>query len=1143
MLRNRSFFDWGRFYASLVALVAFVAAMIVPTPTLAVGGVNGSLRGQIIDSKLGSPVAGVTVSVTSPSGSYKDTTDSSGRFEFLQLPSDTYIVSFQKQGFEPQTVTGVNILGDATVDLGKISFLKSLTTVARVSARSSGSAFQPSQTQDTYTVSGQRITQALGNQYSTDEATLLQSVPGVIPTFDTGSQGLSVRGSLNVELGYQFDGVPFTAPFFDANGSQGFLNNLAGGTGGSIQVVSGAGDATQGNSAGGTINTIAPRGSYPGSATLDLEVADPYYNHTLNFNDSFATKSGNISNYFAYSGSRFVPMYAPYGAPASQQNGVSANPNGSYYGDSRVDHDDLLDNFVFKFGKNNTQSVQILERTADVRAYGGYGGLNGLQYFSNPNSSFYSALNFDVPGITSAQATQYIQSLTPSIPYQTVGNTPVFQPDEVEANPVQFFKAEYTNSLNSSTFFSTTYYNWQITNGGTDYAEYPTVGLGIGYSATGGSRTGFLADLTKTIGDNQTLTLEGKYENAKPYWDDQAPIIGLALLEGGIFNSYSPTSNYPQISDYYLPETVGQPVSATNPCLGSALDFNPNNPKYTTYNSLNNEIINGQGGCYLYNTLLAQGKFTGTLPQIPTFGISYHGTDQQQWGLGLRDQYSPTSRLHLDLGVRVDGEQNLFGPDQLDASTPSDVNPNKVSNNFIRPREVEPRAALSYQLGPNDSIRLSYGRSTLFFFGQTLGTPINLYNLNSEYYDIPAKDSASDPACGSGTHGPGPGYSTNPTNYQNPAANGGGQSYFFQCQNYAQALVSLYDQQEDAPDLGGFGPPTYNNFDAAYSHQFSKGFLTGWATHVTAYERTGFNIEQNVLLLNGPPNPITGQSSASTFTTTANGQERTFGLEGQVTTPEIPRGRSGFSAYATFDYINEYTTTPPVAGGSSLPILGAQLLSSGQYFRAGFVPPVTLSAGLTYQLKNGVRITPSLLANSGYAFGVGRSSYGYINGVLYNVPENNYGVGVPYAGVGGPGNAYNASYYVDPQVPGSTLNPNVVASRGNSEPAIAGNGRSPAQAYLNLDLEFPAGKNATIGLDIFNLTNNIYTVPVDNTQYQAVATGVAGPQTGKIAASLPYGTSYEYGAGDETKYDGGYLPFTNSAGSGLTFNIYGRFKI
>ena len=298
-----------------------------------------------------------------------------------------------------------------------------------------------------------------------------------------------------------------------------------------------------------------------------------------------------------------------------------------------------------------------------------------------------------------------------------------------------------------------------------------------------------------------------------------------------------------------------------------------------------------------------------------------------------------------------------------------------------------------------------------------------------------------------------------------------------------------------------------------------------------------------MLLLDGPPNPISGQSSASIFTTTANGSEKTFGIEENITTPEIPRGRSGASGYVTFDYISQYTTTPPVAGDASLPILGQELLTTGEYFRSGFVPPVTLSAGVTYQTKSGLRITPSILANGGYAFGVGKSSLGYINGVLYTVPETNFGVNVPYAGIGGPGNAYNASYYVDPQVPGATLHPNVAASRGYNEPAVAGNSLSPPQAYLNLNLEYPIAKNATLGFQIFNLTNNVYSVPEVNTLYQPVSKGVAGPQTGKTSSSLPYGTGYEYGAGDEAYQVGGTLPFTTGFGEGINFNIYGRFKI
>jgi hypothetical protein len=1142
-------FRRGRFFASLLALVGLLGVLVTPIPSLAVGGTSGSLHGQLVASAGGAAVAGAAVTATSPSGTYKATTDGSGSFTFLQIPVDTYVVSFEKTGFEPNTLTGVTVVGDSTVDIGKVSISKSLSTIGRVTARSQGSAFQPSQTQDTYTVSGQRITQALGNEYSTNEAELLQSVPGVIPTYDTANgAGLSVRGSLGVELGYQFDGVPFTAPFFDENGSQGFLNNIVGGSGGSLQVVSGAGDATQGNSGGGTINTIVPRGAYPGSAVLDLELGAPFYNHTLNFNDSFATANGKISNYFAYSGSRYVPEYVPFGANSidQSQSGNTAN-FGTYYAIGSVEHDDLIDNFVFKFGHNNNQSIQILERNADLRGYAGYGGLKGLDYFTDPTTSpggFLTQLStgsivfgpgspIQFPGATVSQQNQYLAKLIPTIPYQPSANALVNTADEVVANPLNFMKFEYTNNINASTYASVTYYNWGLYQGGTDYSNYPSNGVfGTDYQEIGGTRTGFLADITKQIGSDQTITLEGKYENAKPFWDEQAPGIGTyALYLGSLYDNFvAPgVADYPEVSDYFLPAHPGLPVSATNPCLGQGTG--------------KTAIANGAGGCYIYSELLAEGKWTGTLPQIPNFGIDYHNTDEQQWGIGLRDQYSPTPHLHLDLGVRVDGEQNRFGQDQFNASTPSDVNPDKVSNAFIRPREVEPRAAVSYQLGPDDSVRGSYGRSTLFFFGQTLGTPINAASLSPLLDEIPAKDSAQYPACGSGTHGPGTGYAQNPGLDQNPVANGGLPSYFFKCPNYAVSIVSLYDQFFDAPDLGGYGPPTYNNFDFAYSHQFSKGLLKGWANHATAYVRTGFNVEQNQYLASGPPNPITGQTSAAVFTTTANGSERTFGIEEQITTPEIPKGHAGFSAFGTLDYINEYTNTPPVAGGSNLPILDAYLLQSHEYFHAGFIPPVTISTGFTYQLKNGIRITPSLLANTGYAFGVGRSSFGFINGVLYTVPETNYGVGVPYAGVGGPGNAYNASYFVDPQVPGATLKPNIVGSRGYDEPAIAGNGRSPSQAYLNLNVEFPLTKNATVGVEIFNLTNNVYGVPEVNTEYQPVATGIAGPQTGKLATSLPYSSSYVVGAGDESYHNGATLPFLNGYGAGITFNVYGRIKI
>ncbi len=70
-------------------------------------------------------------------------------------------------------------------------------------------------------------------------------------------------------------------PFFDGNGSSGYLANLTGGSGGELQVVSGSGDATQGNIGAGVINIVPPRGTYPATGGFSALVDEPYYNHQL----------------------------------------------------------------------------------------------------------------------------------------------------------------------------------------------------------------------------------------------------------------------------------------------------------------------------------------------------------------------------------------------------------------------------------------------------------------------------------------------------------------------------------------------------------------------------------------------------------------------------------------------------------------------------------------------------------------------------------------------------------------------------------------------------------------------------------------------------------------------------------------------
>src|SRR5579872_2649028 len=252
----------------------------------AAGGVQGNLTGTVQDASTGKSIADVHVVAQAPSGAFGGNTDAAGHFTLLGLPADTYTVSFTKNGYDSVSQPGVAVFGDETNSVGVIRMNSSLRTIVHVNARARSGAYQPTQTQDVTTISGQRITQALGSATNQNEQQLILAAPGAILD---AQNNVTIRGSLNVELGYQYDGVNFTVPFFDGNGSSDYLSNITGGSGGSLQLVSGSGDATQGNIGAGVINIVPPRGTFPADGLVSAQVEEPFYNHQFSLNYGWAT--------------------------------------------------------------------------------------------------------------------------------------------------------------------------------------------------------------------------------------------------------------------------------------------------------------------------------------------------------------------------------------------------------------------------------------------------------------------------------------------------------------------------------------------------------------------------------------------------------------------------------------------------------------------------------------------------------------------------------------------------------------------------------------------------------------------------------------------------------------------------------------
>jgi hypothetical protein len=1097
-------FQLGRRHTAvrLAVCAALVLSLLAPlaTPAYAAGGQYGSVQGTVVDASTKAPIAGATVAMAAPTGNYTTTTNGSGFFNFLGVVVDTYTLSIQAKGYDSLQQSGITVTGDQTIGLGNISLSKTLHTIAHTTSRPLNGAFQPTQTIDQYTVSGNRIIETTGKAATTNENALLLAVPGVTLT-NAGSP--TIRGGSAHEVGYQFDGVTFTEPFLASNGNgestgSGLFNGI-----GNVQVVEGAGDATQGNVGSGVINLIPKRGASPSFGYLDVEAGGPSYFHQLAFEYGFATHDDSFSDYISYNGQRYDP-YHGY---------VNSNPAlfGNYYGRSYQRNDQFLNNAVFKFGHNHNQSLQVLYMNTSAVGYGDYGGVPGQYSPTNPNGFAYypydvpynmgsvfepSGPNFGAePGasqgllafLSGYDANQFsnliaLNAYTPGV------NIPVQGPQEVDSLQTRYLKFEYDNNLSANTYLALKYYNWeQLEYNDTSYSNGASAGYATGNGTLGGIATpvwqqvggptvGGQLDITQQLGSKLTVTLDGKYDIVEPVWNSYQS--GLAVFGIGALN-------------------FGDLASSQGP---SSLDWLPTNP------------ITGAPG-YIYNYFCGSTPWAAgapkpsCLPRLPNWGIDYEGNKWQNYGAGIRFQYAPVNPVRLDLGVRYEG-QNEHWTDELDnfgqgvptatVNNPFAVPSSYFTNAFLHPTEFEPRAGLTWEVDPRTSVRFGYGRSAVFSVGQNGGTPFWAAGL-APYMSVPIPDCATNAgsaapatACVTG------GTATTPFSFVCGITGKPGYATF-PCKSYGAALYWAEDSVE-TPDAGNTHPAIYSNYDLSFSHQFSNG----WGARLTPFYKLGTTLPTFNLIAVLP-------GGGAIFGTSNLGLNRTTGVEFNLTTPDRPVGVSGFFS-AT--YQNVLSTTPPLSvNETNVPLVSPATLALGDTYRAGYVSPFSMRLGGTYNTRSGFSATPVIQFNIGYPYSLGTLNAAQLaNGTFANVPRVNFGPSIgtfaQLSGLQNQGGAQLAPYYYDPADPGTVSNPNIFVTRGTPATSASGGYLSHYNMTGNLTLQYKRGGN-TFGIQMANLFGNAYvnSVPTINPFYQPVATGLSGPLTNVNTCQQVFGSA------------------------------------
>ena len=682
-----------RFMQSLVAVTLFVAMICQGTGVLA--GTTGGLSGTVLDEK-GAAVVGATVSVASPTGIAKGTTDSNGKFSFLALAPDTYVVSVEKTGYEATSVAGVTVFadGDASVQIVQRHELR---TIGTVTSRAASALIKPGTVGDVYNITAaqQDKIQGVGGGGNLNTAwSAIATVPGVFVSpgqagYIGAGPSVSIRGGDYDQIGYEIDGVPVNRAFDNyPSGPASSLGQQE------LQVYTGVPPANaQANGLSGFINQVIRTGTYPGFAQADLGIGGEAYYHKAAFEVGGATPSRNFSYYLGIGGynqdfnyfdntngagisqnfgtplapCNLVANITPKLAPSCYTNGVQnfnnlsggfvMGPYNLFAQSNLIDRDNVL-NLHFGIPHKNglKDDIQVLGiiNYLDTLYYSSTNDQGGSTYLNNIGLGtpfYYDGLVFNGP--TGIPLPANVQSKISNYSFPSTPNHSFFgsiDPSERDStlNDQAIYKIQYTHNFSSNALFKVygyTYYSdWLQTGPQSTYADYSGC-CSPDYELSAHTR-GVSGSFINQINSQNLLNLTGSWTGATTVRDNNTTMIngiypfigapGLVTARTGLavlVNGNSPTSGV----CYTLSgtPTTCQETPNTAAAYATLAQAQTNTIPVPTATNC------GGGPCEYY--VIGNGQYATYNQVKPTF---INGS--------LTDEFKPTSKLTINAGLRFD---------------------------------------------------------------------------------------------------------------------------------------------------------------------------------------------------------------------------------------------------------------------------------------------------------------------------------------------------------------------------------------------------------------------------------------------------------------------------------------------------------
>ena len=760
----------------LAIFVFALTFVLVQIPLAAFAGSTGVINGTLADATTGSPLGGATVSAASPSQTATAKTDATGGFAFLSLSPDTYTVSVEKAGYESLSVVVTvtadqtqRLVLRATTNLKTIGGVRSRPASSLVKPGAVTDSYSVN-------ASTQERVTGLGGGGSLNQAfSALAATPGIfVPSGQNGwSQmaGVTIRGGTHSQIGYEFDGVPVNVGFNAFPG-----NNLSTLGQQEVQVYTGSAPTnSESQGLSGFVNQVIKTGTYPGFTTLKFSLGSPAFYNQASIEAGGASKS-RLFSWFAgilaanqafrvvdqFNGaSRTFPNgYAydvqPCPTPVTAANanfaacypstpgGLGTGPGGFVYAPPNFlspaynrDRENIVNLHFGVPHKHDTlrDDIQLLFQTGGIKS----------DYYSSANDLGVPAYNYPVGNVYTGALAQTLPTNYASLvqkygfPNALGTQIPATLRDEQQNNQ-SILKAQYTHNMGNSYVRAYAYslysnFLFNAPNGASSpasnaFGEPPDYKLWTHTS-------GYSAEYTNQLSNAHLFSAQASFSHAPSVRDNSTTwATSTSRAFAVAVDSTNPNSGL----CYGIAGAIATPGSCQTGD-GQATFITYKAALAGTAPPSLAGLTCGGGACAYYTI---ENGLRGTNNVV----------GQDTIAASLSDQWRPSDRLTVDYGVRfhqyhvigadtTGGARNFwfnaYNQDYCVNATPGNTPISKAGlgipvtascasassggvtyapvtmlnspANYTF-NEIEPRIGSTYSLGPNDVLRLSYGRYT-----------------------------------------------------------------------------------------------------------------------------------------------------------------------------------------------------------------------------------------------------------------------------------------------------------------------------------------------------------------------------------------------------------------------------------------------